>query len=149
MKVKEIMTKEVVNIKHDDNSRNALDQLFKMRISGLPVVDKENKLVGMFTEKVVLAYILPSYIGKVGGFVYQENPKSIGKKFQDLRNVSISKIMLKEAITINEDATLCEVARLMLTRGVRRIPVLDKEKRLIGIVTREDVIRAYAKESGG
>lgn len=148
MKVKEIMTKEVASIKPDDNGRDALALLFKMQISGLPVIDAEGKLMGMFTEKDILSYTLPSYIEKVGRFVYEENPKSIKKKFQDLLNLPVSKLMRKDVITIDEDTSLCEVARLMLTQKVRRTPVLDKEKKVVGIVAREDIVKAYAKEAG-
>ena len=148
MKVKEIMIKDVVSIKPDDNAKDALALLFKMQISGLPVIDAQGKLVGMFTEKGVLRQILPSYLEKVGRFVYEENPKSIKKKFQDLINLSVSQLMRKEVITIDENTSLCEVARLMLTQKIRRIPILDKEKKIIGIVSREDIVKAYAREAG-
>jgi len=148
MKVKEIMSKDVSRVQPEDNAKDALAVLFKMQISGLPVIDKEEKLVGMFTEKEVLKQILPSYLDKVGRFVYEENPKSIGKKFQDLINMSVSQIMRREVISIDAEATLCEVARIMLTQKIRRIPVLDQEKKVMGIVSREDVIRAYAREAG-
>lgn len=148
MKVKEIMTKEVVSVKPEDNAKEALDLLFKMRISGLPVIDTKAKLVGMFTEKDVLKHILPSYMERVGRFVYEENPKSIKKKFQDLVNLSVAQLMRKEVITVYEDTSLCEVARLTLIQNIRRIPVLDKEKRVVGIVAREDIVKAYAKEGG-
>jgi len=148
MKVKEIMTKEVVSIKPDDNTKDALDILFKMQISGLPVIDTQGRLVGMFTEKDILKQILPSYLEKVGRFVYEENPKSIKNKFQDLANLSVSQVMRKDVIARDEDASLCEVARLMPTQKIRRIPVLDKEKRVVGIVAREDIVKAYAREAG-
>ena len=148
MKVKEIMTKNVVSIKPNDNAKDALNLLFKMQISGLPVIDTQGKLTGMFTEKDVLRNILPSYIERVGRFVYEENPKSIKNKFQDLVNLSVSHLMRKDTVTVDEDASLCEVAHLILTQKVRRIPVLDKEKKVIGIVAREDIIKAYAKEAG-
>jgi len=148
MKAKEIMTKEVVSIKPEDNAKDALALLFKMQISGLPVIDTQGKLVGMFTEKDVLKQILPSYLDKVGRFIYEENPKSIKKKFQDLINLLVSQLMRKDVITIDTDTSLCEVARLMLTQKIRRIPVLDKEKKLVGIVSREDVVKAYAREAG-
>jgi len=147
MKVNEIMAKEVVSIGSDDNARDALGQLFKMRISGLPVVDKEGKLVGMFTEKSILRYILPSYIEKVGRFVYQENPKSTKKKFTELGQIKVSQLMRREVVATNEDVTLCEVARLMLTQKSRRLPVLDKTAKLVGIVAREDILKAMAKEA--
>lgn len=148
MKVKEIMSKDIVSIRPEDNAKGALALLFKMEISGLPVIDKEGKLVGMFTEKDVLKHILPSYLEKVGLFIYEENPKYIRNKFQDLMNLSVCQLMRKEVITIDEDTSLCEVARLMLTEKIRRIPVLDKEKKIVGIVAREDIVKAYAKEAG-
>jgi CBS domain-containing protein len=147
MKVKEIMTKEVTSIKPDDNAKDALALLLKMQISGLPVIDEQGKLVGMFTEKDILRQILPSYLEKVGRFVYEENPKSIKKKFQEIVNLPVSQLMRREVITIDENASLCEVARLMLTQKIRRIPVLDKLKKVIGIVAREDIVRAYAREA--
>ena len=148
MKVKEIMSKDVVSIKPEDNARDALSLLFKMQISGLPVIDDKRRLVGMFTEKDILSQILPSYLEKIGRFVYEENPKSIKKKFQDLTNLPVSQLMRKDVITIDEEASLCEVARLMLTQKVRRIPVLDKNKKVVGIIAREDIVKAYAKEAG-
>ena len=148
MKVKEIMAKDVVSVKPDDNARDAISLLFKMEISGLPVINTEGKLVGMFTEKDVLKQILPSYLEKVGRFVYEENPKSIKNKFQDLANLSVSQLMRREVITIDEETSLCEAARIILIQKIRRIPVLDKEKRVVGIVAREDIVKSYAKEAG-
>ena len=148
MKVKEIMTKDVVSVKPEDNARDAISLLFKMEISGLPVINEQGKLVGMFTEKDVLKQILPSYLEKVGRFVYEENPKSIKNKFQDLGNLSVSQLMRREVITIDEEASLCEAARIILTQKIRRIPVLDKEKKVVGIVAREDIVKSYAKEAG-
>jgi CBS domain-containing protein len=147
MKVKEVMTKDVDSAKPDDSAEEALTRLFKMQISGLPVIDAQGKLVGMFTEKDILRSILPSYIEKVGRFVYEENPKSIKNKFKELGNLKVSQLMRKEVITVFEDAAVCEVARIMLTEKVRRIPVLNKENKVVGIVAREDIIKSYAKEA--
>ena len=148
MRVKEIMAKDVVSIKPDNNAKEALTLLFKMQISGLPVIDTQGRLAGMFTEKDILTAILPSYIEKVGRFVYEENPKSIKKKFEGLVNLTVSQLMRKDVVTVDEDASLCEVAHLILTQKVRRIPVLNKEKRVVGIIVREDIVKAYAREAG-
>ena len=148
MKVKEIMTKDVTSVTPDTNAKEALELLLKMQISGLPVIDKENKLIGMFTEKDILRDILPSYIDRVGRFIYEENPKATRRKFQELKDLLVSKLMRKDVVTVDEDASLCEVTRLMLTQKVRRIPVLDKEKKVVGIVAREDIVRAYTREAG-
>lgn len=147
MKVREIMTKDVVGIKPDDNAQDALALLSKMQISGLPVIDAQGKLVGMFTEKDVLSYILPSYIEKVGRFIYEENPKSTKKKFAELSKIKVSQLMRKLVVTTSEDTTLCEVARIMLTQKARRIPVLDKAGKVVGIVARCDILNALTKEN--
>jgi predicted transcriptional regulator len=147
MKVKDIMSKEVVSVKPEDNALGVLNLLFKMQISGLPVIDAQGKLVGMFTEKDILSYVLPSYIEKVGRFIYEENPKSTKKKFTDLAKVKVSQLMRKDVITTSEETTLCEVARIMLTQKARRIPVLDKTGKVAGIVARCDILKALAKEA--
>lgn len=149
MKVKEIMTRDVTSVLPETNAKEALDLLMKLQISGLPVIDAQGKLAGMFTEKDVLSHILPSYIEKVGRFIYEENPKSTKKKFADLNNIKISQLMRREVITTTEETTLCEVARIMLTQKARRIPVLDKSGKVVGIVARCDILKAFAQESAG
>ncbi len=148
MKVREIMQEKVVSVKPQDNALEALRQLFKMKISGLPVVDEQGKLQGMFTEKEVLSYVLPSYIEKVGSFVYEENPKATRKKFSELSAITVSQVMRKEVITVGEETTLSEAARIMLTKKSRRLPVIDKSGRVVGIVARCDVVESLVKESG-
>jgi predicted transcriptional regulator len=147
MKVKEIMTKDVTSISPIAGAKEALLLLQKMQISGLPVIDEEGKLVGMFTEKDILSYILPSYIEQVGRFIYDENPKSTRKKLAELNKLKVSQLMRKEVVTTTEDTTLCEVARIMLTQKARRLPVIDKSGKVVGIVARGDVLKAFAKEA--
>lgn len=146
MKVREIMIKEVKSIGPDTNAQEALDLLIKMQISGLPVIEDKNKLVGMFTEKGILHAILPSYVQKVGMFVYEENPKAVKQKITALRDKKVSDIMRKDVITVDEDTTLCEVARIMLTQKARRLPVLNKAKEVVGMVSRGDVVKALFNE---
>ncbi len=147
MKVKEIMTKDVISLDPDISAKEALSILFKRQISGLPVIDKDGLLVGMFTEKDILTCILPSYISTVGRFVYEENPKSVKRKFMELDKIKISQLMRKDVVTTTPNTTLCEVARLMLTQKARRVVVVDETKKVIGIVARCDLVRAFAAEA--
>lgn len=147
MKVSQIMVRNVVSIKPDDNAYDALMLLFKMQISGLPVIDSDARLAGMFTEKNVLSHVLPSYIERVGKFIYEENPKSTKKKLAELKKMRVAQLMRKEVVTTTEDVTLCEVARIMLTQKVRRLPVLDKAGKVVGIIARQDILKAMSKEA--
>lgn len=147
MKAQEIMTQDVVSLRQEDNVLDGLNLLFKMKISGLPVVDANARLEGMFTEKDVLSRLLPSYIEKVGKFIYEENPKSTKKKFAELSQVTVGQIMRKEIVTTRPETTLCEVARLMLTQKTRRIPVVDETGKMVGIIARCDILKALAREA--
>lgn len=142
MKVKDIMIKEVKSILPDTNAKEALDLIEKMKISGLPVIDKSGKLVGMFTEKEILSYVLPSYLDKVGDFVYEEDSKVTKKKFIGLSKIKVSQMMRKQVVTTTMDASLCEAAKIMLVEKARRVPVLNKNGKVIGIIARCDVLKA-------
>lgn len=147
MKVKDIMVKNVTTLSPNMFVKDAAKRLSELEISGLPVVDENGKLVGMFTEKDILKAILPSYIEKVGKFVYEDDTKGIKKKLETLSNTKIREIMRKEVVTINEDTSCSEAARIMLTQKVRRIPVIDKENRVLGIVARCDILRVLMEEN--
>ena len=148
MNVSQIMAKDVKSLSPGMDAKEALELLFKIQISGLPVIDENGKLVGMFTEKEILSYILPSYIEKVGRFIYEENPKSTKRKFMELSKIKVSQLMRKDAVITTEDTTLCEAARIMLTQKARRLPVVDKTGKVAGIVARCDILKAFAKETG-
>jgi len=147
MKVNEIMTKEITSLSPEADAKEALDLLLKIKISGLPVIDDKNKLVGMLTEKEILSAILPSYVEKVGKFVYEENPKVVKQKISALQNMKVKDLMRKNVVTVDEDTTLCEAARIMLTQKARRLPVLNKAQDVIGIVARGDVVKALFREA--
>ncbi|MBI4706614.1 MAG: CBS domain-containing protein [Candidatus Omnitrophica bacterium] len=147
MKVKEIMNKKIVSVGPGDNALDALKLLFKIKISGLPVIDSDGKLAGMFTEKEVLAFILPSYLEQVGKFVYMQDPKATKKKIQELKNMKVAQLMRKQVVVGKEDMTLVELAKDMLTQKARRIPVVDDDNLVLGIVARCDILRALVKDA--
>jgi len=148
MTVKDIMTKKVTGVSPELNAKEALALLQKMKISGLPVIDGKNRLVGMFTEKEVLSYVLPTYVENVGRFIYQENSKAIKNKVVSFFKARVKDLMRKDVVTISEDATVYEAAHLMLTQKARRVPVLDKEGAVSGIISRVDVVRVLFEDEG-
>lgn len=147
MKVKDIMEIDVRYLSPDISAKDALYKILNQRISGLPVIDDNGKLVGMFTEKDILNYILPSYVEQVGKFFYGVTPKAFINKLAGLDNIKVKDIMRKDVVTITEDSSLAEAARLILTQKARRIPVV-KEGKVIGIIAREDILKAFAHEAG-
>ncbi|MFC1805129.1 HPP family protein [Candidatus Omnitrophota bacterium] len=146
MKVKEVMARKVKSLSTEMGVREGMDLLFKMGMGGLPVIDDNKKLAGIFTEKGVLAKILPSYVDKVGGFVYEENSKAVKQKVQMLKGMKVQEVMFKDVVTVKEDATLCEAARIMITKEARRIPVVDANDEVTGIIARGDILKAMLSE---
>jgi CBS domain-containing protein len=141
MKISEIMTREVRSLDPQTSVAEAIKKLLEDRISGLPVVDAKGRLVGMFTEKDVLKAILPSYVSNVGRFVYENNPKTIQSKVAKLGEFKVEQFMRKEVVTVQSQTPVCEAAHIMLTQNVRRIPVVDTDGQVVGIVARADVLQ--------
>ncbi|MBI4981530.1 MAG: CBS domain-containing protein [Candidatus Omnitrophica bacterium] len=147
MKVKEVMNRVITSVKPEDNALDALKLLFKMEISGLPVIDSDGRLAGMFTEKEILAFMLPSYLEQVGKFVYAQDPKASKKKIHELKNMKVAQLMRKQVVVGKEDMTLIELAKDMLTQKARRIPIIDQDEKVQGIVARCDILKALVKDA--
>lgn len=147
MKVKDVMVKEIISVLPSTRAVEALQVLQSLQMSGLPVLDKEGTLLGMFTEKDVLAFVLPSYVLKVGKFIYEENPKAVRHKFTELGTMTVRDLMREVVVTTSAETSLYEAARIMLTLKSRRLPVVDAAGRVVGIVARSDVLKALAHEA--
>ena len=144
---KDFMSRRIKSIPPDMNAKQALKVLLKSGSSGLPVIDKEGITLGVFTEKEVIKAILPTYLKDVGNFIYSEDSKSELKKIAGLKAIKVRDIMRRDFPTLDEEASLTEASRIMLTRNERRIVVL-RNKKAVGIITRYDVVRGLAKEAG-
>jgi CBS domain-containing protein len=115
MKVREIMTSDVISVPEDSRVEDAARLLARHRISGLPVLSQSGKLVGLVTE-----YDL---ISKQGN--------------------AVSDIMSRGVISITEDTDVEEVSHLLTNRRIRRVPVLRGDE-LVGIVSRSDLVKQIA-----
>ena len=140
MKIGELMTRDVRTLTPEIPVLEAVRLLLEQRISGLPVVDASQRLVGIFTEKDVLKGILPSYLAKVGHFIYQNSPQTIKNKVTKLGQLKVADVMQKDVVKVNAETAVSEVAHIMLTQNVRRVPVVDAADKIVGIAARSDVL---------
>jgi len=140
MKAIDIMLKQAQTLSPEMSVKEALDIFFKIKRTGLLVVDSSGKIAGTFTEKDILKQILPAYISNVGGFVYQDNPKGIKNKVADFVNLKVRDVMFKDVVTVDEGATISEVARIMITKNIRQLPVIDKSGKFLGVIGRHKVV---------
>lgn len=144
---RDIMQAEVVTIGPDATVRELADLLATSKVSGVPVVDAGGTVVGVVTEgDIVLqdaGLHFPHYIQFLDSTIYLESVSKFEERFRRTFGIKVADIMSSEVVSIAPDASVYDVASLMADSGVNRVPVLE-EGRLVGIITRGDVVRAIA-----
>ena len=121
--VKEIMTTEPVCVKETANLKDVINTFIEKNVGGMPVVDKDHKLISMITERDVLKHL----------------KEDIDK------TEKIDKYMTKNPIIATAGERLKDVARTMLRNGFRRLPVISEDK-LVGMITSTDFIRLLGSD---
>jgi len=126
--VSEFMSTKLVTCSQEDEVDNVWRLMQEQSFTGLPVVNR-GRVVGMVTQKNLLdsGVIFPAFEAKKGRF------KAPSK---------ISSVMKTSVISLPPTATIKEAAELMLEKNIGRVPIVDKEGKIIGIIDREDVVKA-------
>ncbi len=145
MKVIDIMTKEVVTVKENDTVEVAAKILIDKNLSGLPVVDENNRIKGIITEGDLIRRIAkisgPSSIEILGGVLPLESKKKFIDRVNTHMGYLVKDMMTKDVITTTEDVNIEEIATLMVKEKIKRIPVVDDGKNMIGIISRRDIMK--------
>jgi CBS domain-containing protein len=116
MNAKDIMTRDIITVSPTMSVKNLALALIKNQISGAPVADKNGKIVGVVSEADLIA-----------------------KNGKDVKS-----IMSKKIISVSEETSVEEIARLMTAHAIKRMPVM-KEGAIVGIVSRADIVSAIAQ----
>ncbi|MBR6213704.1 MAG: CBS domain-containing protein [Candidatus Methanomethylophilaceae archaeon] len=156
LKVRDLMTTEVPTLRPDDTIKKAATRLALENMSGAPIVDNKNHLLGFVSENDILTVImkyqsrLENNIGGDSLLDYSmdslaESDDNLKKASEEISNIEMSSIMVRSVMTTTPDASIMEVLRIMLRLGINRIPVLEKGV-LVGIISRGDIIFALYKK---
>lgn len=154
--VKEAMQKDVIKFKDVDTISYVANTLREKKISGAPIVDEDNKIMGIVSEGDIMRLIevhspninliLPAPFDLI------ELPVRMRLELDELAEgiakasaVLVGEIMTKDVLKAKEDMSISDAAKLMDKHDVNRLPVVDDEDKLIGIVTRGDIIGALVK----
>lgn len=144
MIVKDIMTKEIITINETDTAENCAKLLNKYELSGLPVLNDKGKLVGIVTEGDLIRRASdfggPSYLEIFGGIFYLDSPKEYMKKLKKSMGQIVSDIMTEDVFTVGYNEKIEDAATILVEKNVKRLPVIDEEDRLVGIVSRKDIM---------
>lgn len=127
-KVKEIMSKDVVTVKEDSNFLEFVTDIEMYDYVAFPVLDEENKLIGIVSQTDLLKLIL---------FYSQAGVRMLEEGFVGIP--SIRSIMTTRPITLSPDDTIAEAAQLMVKYGIQSIPVVE-EKQVTGMMVKKDII---------
>jgi CBS domain-containing protein len=115
MRAKDIMTREVITASPELSVRQLAMLLVKNQISGVPVADEHGEIVGLVSEADIIAK----------------------------RGKQVQAIMSQKVFSVDEDASIEEIAQLMTTHRIKRVPVM-KQGKLVGIVSRADIVNTIA-----
>ncbi len=142
MRVQEVMTRDVTTVAPGASLKDVARALVARGISGLPVVGDDGEVVGVVSEADVLAKERPEpeEPGPLARLVARRDPEAAAKAAAR----TAGEAMTSPAITIEPFWTIPSAAQIMLEHGVNRLPVVH-QGRLVGIVTRADLVRAFAR----
>ncbi len=149
----QIMTKDVISVQLDTTLEEVVKILAEKKISGLPVVDNENKLVGVITETDIVEHanslhVIPLIASSSWISPHTEISQIATYKrgFELLSNTKVEGVMSKKVFTAKANTSGLEIATLMKKKRVNHIPIVDDEGKLIGIVARSDIVNYLAEK---
>ena len=138
MKIRDVMTEDVVVVNPETPLKEVARLLAEWRISGAPVVDGKGGVLGVISEGDILWKEEPGWRRRL------ERARLDGRGRRKSTAVNAGEAMSRPAVMIDGHAFVADAARLMLERRLKRLPVVSQGQ-LVGIVTRSDLIRAFAR----
>lgn len=138
--VRDVMTTHVVAVRKNATFKDMATQMREQRVSAFPVIDDDNKVVGVVSEADLLTKEAMDFAGpgRISSILHhREQDKAAGITAEDM--------MTRPPVTIGPNDFVSAAARLMYSRRVKRLPVVDDNGRLIGIVSRVDVLSVYSR----
>ena len=146
--VADAMSRDPIVVRPETPLNEAIKILAERRISGLPVVDDASQLVGIISETDLMwqetGVTPPAYIMFLDSVIFLKNPATYERDLHKALGQTVGEVMSRDPVVILPDKPLKDAAQLMHERSIHRLPVLDAEGRIVGILTRGDIIRAMA-----
>lgn len=147
LKVEDLMTRTVVVVREDAPFKDVVRTMLEHRVSGVPVLDEEKHLAGIVTE----ADLLTIEEGKVepkqrrSFLEWLVRPGRMAEIEAEAADVRAADIMTPSVVTVRAETPVPEAARLMLDAQVKRLPVIDDDGNVLGIVSRRDLLQPFLR----
>ncbi|MCD6477774.1 MAG: CBS domain-containing protein [Candidatus Aenigmarchaeota archaeon] len=156
MKVRSAMTRDVIKFYPNDTIVKVLRTFSKKRISGAPVVDKSNKVIGIITDSDIIKKLdiktpkvhfstSPDFLLILAGLKSRKSAEEIKNEMKVVKKFKVKDFMKTDVITIGPEEDIMNATRLLNKHDITRMPVVDKKGKLVGIIARGNIINALAK----
>ncbi|MGI5912294.1 MAG: CBS domain-containing protein [Syntrophomonadaceae bacterium] len=151
MLAREIMTKEVITAKPDDNIDEVARILLENKISGIPVINAEKQVIGIISEKDLMIKAselkIPFYITLFDSIIFMENPIRFKEDIKRFTASQVKDVMNKKVIVVEEDTPVSQIVQIMQNKRINRVPV-TRHGKLVGIISRNDILKTLVKSNG-
>ena len=148
LKVRDIMTTDVVTVKKETSIRELAELFTKHRVGSVPVVDDGGSLIGIVTESDLIeqdkSLHIPTVISLFDWVIYLESEKKFEKELQKMTGQTVGDIFTDAVEMVTPDTLVSDVADLMAGKKLHALPVVEG-KQLVGMVSRIDLIRTMVK----
>ena len=149
-RAKDIMTTDVIVANKNDIIANVANLLIREKIGGLPVVDEENKVVGIISETDIMkkeSHVeSPKMLNFLQGIIFLDDMKRFEEELRAIAAYKVEDLMSKDIVTVKEDDTFDYVANIMINKSINRVPVVDKDNRYKGFISKSKILNAYREQ---
>ena len=143
MKVRDIMTKDLTAVEKDIPVRELIFILNNAEMPNVPVVDEDGKLTGFVSEKDLIRAALPGYFEMLHSTSFIPDMNQLSRKLAQIADEPIDKFIQTTVMSVTEDDDDLQAADLIIRKGVKNVPVVDADGRLVGRVRRIDLLRHF------
>lgn len=150
LKAKDIMNTDVLTVSPETTIEELGRFFIKNSVSGAPVVDSSNKIVGIVTENDLIRQNkrlhIPTMLRLFDALIPLEGFRSVEEEIKRMSATRVSEICTKKVITVNPETSLQDIATIMSEKGIHLLPVLSSDK-LVGIISKIDIIKGIVSET--
>ncbi|MFC2078124.1 HPP family protein [Candidatus Bipolaricaulota bacterium] len=143
MKVREIMTKDLTAVEKDVPVRELIFILENAEMPNMPVVEDDGSLIGFISEKDLIRAALPGYFEMLHSASFIPDMNQLSTKLMQIADEPIEKYMRRDVHFVTDDDDDLRAADLVIRQGLKNVPVVDSEGRLVGRVRRIDLLRHF------
>ncbi|MBI4999290.1 CBS domain-containing protein [Candidatus Gottesmanbacteria bacterium] len=140
------MSRRVTTVSFSTSFAKCWELIFKKGIHGLPVVDNKKYLLGIIAEEDLLGRLYPSYKEFFNDITGSMDLEGMEEKIHELTRLKAEDIMNKKVFTTAPQVPILRALSLMIVHQVRQLPVIDKKKKVIGIISKGDIFDALFKK---